>query len=244
MSQIMKDAEFAPPYMSFETFRNFVQRLNPEAMPPRIDRSMMLGMAGGTQTSLMQLLKQFGLIGEANEVCPPLLKMTQNDEAFAQVLREILQQYYAKQLMLARQQGTPAQLSESFGPWGYSGSTLRKAVTFFLHAAKAADLPLSPHFRPPKTTPTTSRARRPRPKSAELPGPDAVSSFTPGGSESHTIALSSGGTVTVSCTASFLALSREDRNFLFQLVDQLKDYAADAQAAPAAGRRQSAENGH
>ena len=67
MTQTAEDSAFTPPYMSFETFRNFVLKLNPHAMPPRIDRSMMVGMAGGTQTALMQLLKQFELIKGVSE---------------------------------------------------------------------------------------------------------------------------------------------------------------------------------
>lgn len=227
MSQPSLDAGFAPPYMSFETFRNFVQRLNPDAMPPRIDRSMMVGMAGGTQTALMQLLRQFELIGDSNEVREPLVRMSQSEDAFVDGLREILQRFYARQLAIGRQQGTPAQLAESFDESGYTGSTLRKAITFFLHAAKAAEVALSPHFRPPKASPSPSRARRTKvQKASELREALGTQGPSPA-AESHTIELVSGGTITVSCTASFLALTKEDRDFLFGLVDQLKGYAED-----------------
>lgn len=121
---------------------------------------MMVGMAGGTQTALIQLLKQFELIGESNEVKRQLIELCADEDSFAEGLRSILNRYYVDQVELGRSQGTPGQLAESFAPSGYSGSTLRKAVTFFLHAAKAAELPLSPHFRPPKASPTPNRARR------------------------------------------------------------------------------------
>lgn len=226
MTTPLEETSFTPPYMSFETFRNFVQRLNPQAMPPRIDRSMMIGMAGGTQTALMQLLRQFDLIGDSNEVRGSLMRMSQGDETFIEGLREILRTFYAAQLEIGRQQGTPAQLAESFHASGYTGSTLRKAITFFLHAAKAAELPLSPHFRPPKASPSTSRAKRPRPSKAQQPQVESAAQASAPAAESHTIELLSGGTITVSCTASFLALTKDDRDFLFGLVDQLKDYAS------------------
>lgn len=233
MTQAPLDTDFAPPYMSFETFRNFVQRLNPQAMPPRIDRSMMVGMAGGTQTALMQVLKQFELIGEYNEVRDPLLRMSRDDDSFVDELREILERFYGEQLAIGRQQGTPAQLAESFSDSGYSGSTLRKAITFFLHAAKAADVSVSPHFRPPKVSPSPTRARRAKPqKVTEATGGSSEGIASPA-VESHTIELSSGGTVTVSCTTSFLALTKQDRDFLFELVDRLKGYAEDHAATGA-----------
>lgn len=225
MTQTAEDSAFTPPYMSFETFRNFVLKLNPHAMPPRIDRSMMVGMAGGTQTALMQLLKQFELIGESNEVRPPLIELCADDDAFAEGLRTILNRHYGEQIELGRRQGTPGQLAESFAASGYSGSTLRKAVTFFLHAAKAAELPLSPHFRPPKAGPTPNRARRTKAPRPIDPGPTSETGQSASAAESHTIELASGGTVTVSCSTSFLALTRQDREFLFDLVDRLKDYA-------------------
>lgn len=232
MTQTAEEPAFTPPYMSFETFRNFVLKLNPHAMPPRIDRSMMVGMAGGTQTALMQLLKQFELIGESNEVKPHLIELCADDDAFAEGLRSILNRHYGEQIELGRRQGTPGQLAESFAASGYSGSTLRKAVTFFLHAAKAADLPLSPHFRPPKASPTPNRARRTKAPRPVDPAPTPDTGQSASGAESHTIELASGGTVTVSCSTSFLALTRQDRDFLFDLVDRLKDYAGASTSAP------------
>ena len=204
-------------------FPQFVQRLNPQAMRPG-STVPLIGMAGGTQTTLC--VRQFDLIGDSNEVRGSLMRMSQGDETFIEGLREILRTFYAAQLEIGRQQGTPAQLAESFHASGYTGSTLRKAITFFLHAAKAAELPLSPHFRPPKASPSTSRAKRPRPSKAQQPQVESAAQASAPAAESHTIELLSGGTITVSCTASFLALTKDDRDFLFGLVDQLKDYAS------------------
>ena len=167
----------------------------------------------------------YELIGESNEVKRQLIELCADEDSFAEGLRSILNRYYVDQVELGRSQGTPGQLAESFAPSGYSGSTLRKAVTFFLHAAKAAELPLSPHFRPPKASPTPNRARRTKTSRPVDPAPSPSTGQSAPAAESHTIELASGGTVTVSCSTSFLALSRHDRDFLFELVDRLKDYA-------------------
>lgn len=217
-----REGGFPFPYISYATFRNFMLSLNANALPPRIDRSLMLGMAGGTQTHLIQALRVFTLIGENNEVNPPFVAMAGDEETFRAGMRAILMHFYATQLELSERQGTTAQLLESFAPTGYSGSTLRKAVTFFLHAARDADMPLSPHFRPPvATTPVRARrASKPRVAAQETP---SMSTNAPA-AESHTITLRSGGMVTISCTTTFLALSKDDRDFLFGLVDSLRDY--------------------
>lgn len=228
---------FAPPYISFETFRSFVGRLNPQYLPPRIDRSMMVGMAGGTQTYLLQALRSFELVGDGNETRPALVELASGDDRFKTALGELLERCYPEQLELARRQGTSAQLIESFAASGYSGSTVRKAVTFFLNAARAADAPLSPNFRAPTARVAAPRkATRPKPKTTPDPADGGTSPQGPAADERHTVELASGGTVTVSCSTAFLGLTREDREFLFDLVDRLRDYqAAHADAAPAAG---------
>lgn len=215
---------FTYPYISYATFKNFLLTLDPDALPPRIDRSLMVGMAGGTQTHLLQALRSFTLIGEGNQVKDPFIRMAGNEAAFADAMRAILRHFYAPQMELAEQQATTAQLMESFAPSGYTGSTLRKATTFFLHAAKDSGLPLSPHFRAPAAT-ATSRSRRTSKAKAKPPVASAQAEPAPA-AESHSIQLRSGGAVTLSCTTEFLALSRADRNFLFGLVDSLRDYEA------------------
>lgn len=217
----------SPPYISFETFRNFLQRLDPDLLPPRIDRSMMTGMAGGTQTYLLQTLRNFGLINDVNEVRPELIEMLGTEERLAAGLRRILDAHYGPQMTLSRQAATAAQLSESFAPSGFTGSTLRKAVTFYLHAARAADVPLSPHFRAPAPRTVSPRSRRgSRTKSKPIEAPHTTTAPHGDAAESHTTSLKSGGTITLACSASFLSLSRSDRDFVFTLVDALKEYDA------------------
>lgn len=225
------------PYLSFATFKNFVDTLsNGRPLPPRIDRSLMLGMAGGTQTLLLGTLTTFGLISEDKDVSPRFLELVsmpedQRPAMVAQMVRET----YAAPLELAANHATADQLQESFRELtGYQGSTLRKSISFFLNMAKYADVPLSPYFKAPsqnRTTGTRTRpARRTKPAPVEeLPtvGP------APTVGESQTIELASGGTVTVSCSTAFLSLSREDRQFVFGLVDRLIDYREQSLANPA-----------
>lgn len=218
----MSSIEFIPPYMAFGTFRNFLQGLNPERVPARIDRSLMIGMAGGTQTYLLLALRQFELIDEEGHASRTLVDLARGDEAFKSAMNTLVRRYYADQLALSDRQGTAAQLAESFAASGYQGSTVRKAITFFLNAATAAGITLSPHFRSPNPGRSATGVRKkPRPKPASPPD---NSPPIDGAQEQRTVQLRSGGTLTVSCSTTFMELSREDRTFVFGLVDQLDEY--------------------
>jgi Family of unknown function (DUF5343) len=221
----VSDVEFVPPYMAFGTFRNFLTGLNPERIPARIDRSLMIGMAGGTQTYLLQTLRLFQLIDGEGRASRQLVSLARDEDSFQREMGDIVHRFYADQLDLSAQQGTAAQLAESFSPSGYQGSTLRKAITFFLHACAAADIELSPHFRSPQPGRATngSPRRKARLKAAPvLIAEDMQPSST--AAEQRTVQLRSGGTLTISCSTTFMELSRDDRSFVFGLVDQLDDY--------------------
>src|SRR5207302_7721196 len=145
-------------------------------------------------------------------VSPKLAEMARDEEALISGVRDLLRQFYARQLELADQQATAAQLAESFSEYGYTGSTLRKAITFFLNMARYSDVPLSHHFRAPaQRSGAAMRPRRApqRPKSVTPTSQAQPEAST--AAERTTITLRSGGTVTLSCSVAFLAMSREDR---------------------------------
>ncbi len=229
------------PYLPFETLRAFVARLGGgRPLPARIDRSLMAGIAGGTQTQLLGALVSLGLVGDQREVLPALVVLVNaSDEDRPAAYAQLVRAYYREQLELSDRQGTGEQLVESFrGLSGYTGSTLRKAVTFFINMARYSDIPLSPYFKPPpqNAQPIRARARR---IAAAPPAPVTVADPGAAGhqaaAETLTIELESGGTLTLSCSASFLSLSRADRQFVFGLVDNLADYGDSTVAQPAPG---------
>jgi hypothetical protein len=222
----------AIPYLPFDTFKNFIDGLSGgRPLPPRIDRSLMAGTAGGTQTLLLGALTTFGLIGDHREVLPPFTELVRSDaEQRQQLMARMLRDTYPEPMALARKHATADQLAESFRVLsGYQGSTLRKAITFFLNMAKYSQVEVSPFFRAP-TQNTAGRkpvTRRPRAAVDAMEPPAAVAATQVGPVspvESRSIDLVSGGTITVSCSVSFLSLSRSDREFVFDLVDRLDAY--------------------
>jgi hypothetical protein len=146
------DSHPKAPYLSFTTFKNFVGSLGEAALPTRIDKSVMLGQSGGTQSYLLGAMRFFGLIDEACAPQQSLRRLTAaaKDEAqFRAVWREIVEPAYApvtKRLDLQR--STTSQLHEILNEtYDYRGDTLRKSHAFFLAALDAAGVEVGAHLK-------------------------------------------------------------------------------------------------
>src|SRR5579884_1113197 len=174
---------FSPPYGSWVTLLNTVERMAKEGgIPAQIDRSYLSNLPGSTQTELLQSMKSLGLIDEQMRPTKDLEAMVEDAEGRAGVVSAILAGRYEGPLALGPF-ATQQQLEDEFRKYNIQGSTLRKAVRFFLAAAKYADVPLSPHFRPPKDPARPRTARRqtaaapppaPQPQQPAPPKPLAI----------------------------------------------------------------------
>lgn len=201
------------PYTSYATFKAFVLGLAPEAMTSTVGRSTMGDARESTKPHLLHALHALALVGPGGEVLDPLVRMSISEDAFRNELRAIIRDVYAAPLRLADQGGSTSELTWLFArAGGYSGSTLRKAVTFFLHAAADCDIAVSPNFRTPQRT---DRYRFER---------AAASSATRSQAARHSVQLSSGGTLVLLCTSDLLSLDAKDRDFVFGLVDAMRAY--------------------
>lgn len=152
----------APPYISFRTLLNLIERMADEGTPPRIDRSYLSGLSGGYQTQVMAALRWLGLIDDEGVVQDNLSALVTNPELRQRFVGEIIKQRYPEAVRLGEIKATQAQLEETFRPYGISGATLRKAVAFYLHAANFAGIPVSPFFKTPSASGDASTGRRRR----------------------------------------------------------------------------------
>jgi hypothetical protein len=159
------------------------------------------------------------------------------------VLRSWAEQFYRDQIELAKQNATSQMLWETFSEHGLNGSTLRRAVIFYLALSEDLGLPLSPHFKAPKAPPSTGGASRKRgtgkndtgkggSQSAHVAGGTAT--FDQSGGDTYRATLPSGPTVTLTVKMDVMRTSVADRNFIFELVDKLRDYVADINQASGA----------
>jgi len=144
------EARPVPPYASFTTVRNLIERMEREGVPSRLDASYLVGMAGGTRNQVKHALRSLGLIEEDGRVTSRLAELAKRPDERPALLGQLLQERYPS-LTSLDQDATKGQLDEVLKTYGLNGATVRKAASFFLAAAMYADLPLSPHLTPSRT---------------------------------------------------------------------------------------------
>jgi hypothetical protein len=134
-----------PPYVAYLTFKNFLGSLKAGAIPSRIDRSLMPGMAGSVQSYLMYALRFFGLIDDKDAPTDALEALVSSEgEKRKELWKELFDKAYAPiigDLDLTR--ATSALLNEKFLANGVAGETARKAYSFFTGWAQEAEIPMA-----------------------------------------------------------------------------------------------------
>lgn len=166
-----------PAYVPYRSFRNFIDGLK-QGIPSRIDRSVMASMSGALQSQLTAALRFLGLIspnGLPGEFLPKLVNSEGPERV--RVLRDILHASYP---FLFRgfdlKTATPRMVEEQFSAAGASGGTIAKCLSFFMAAAKEAEIPVSPHLKNARGTRTTRPGRRTnREASAQANGGNGLS---------------------------------------------------------------------
>ena len=137
-----------PPYVSYRTFQNFIDRLQ-QGIPSRIDRSYWGDrLSGSTGIQLMSALRFLGLIDASGTPTSQLrLLASAKDTQRTEILRQITTEAFSFLLQgsFDLQSSTYAQLEEAFhNTFELTDSVSRKCVKFFVELASAAGVPLSP----------------------------------------------------------------------------------------------------
>lgn len=137
-----------PPYVSYRTFRNFVEGLR-QRVPARIDRSYWGDtMSGSTGTQLTAALRFLGLIDATGSPTSRLRPLAiASGEQKATLINEILTASYdfIQQSSLDLQSATYAQLKEAFNDrFQLTDDVRRKCIKFFIEMANDAGIVLSP----------------------------------------------------------------------------------------------------
>jgi hypothetical protein len=175
---VEKGRKHLPPYVSYRTFYNFVERLQ-QHMPSRIDRSYWGELLSGSNgTQLMAALRFLYLIdinGKPMEVFKRLVEA--KGEQRTKILHDVTDDAYGFVLKssLDLESATYSQLVEVFhNTYQLTDDVSRKCVKFFIAMASDAGLKISP-FITKKTrsgTGTKSNARKTAPrtnKNLEIP---------------------------------------------------------------------------
>lgn len=220
------NSEDKAPYLSLTTLLNFLDRWGEGPIPPRIDKSALDTYSGGTQALLMSTLRLVGYVDPQGTVLPALRQAVRDETARRAHLDGWARQFYAEQLALAEQNATAQMLHESFAAHGYTGSTLRKAVVFYLSLADYLGLPNSPHFRAPKqsATPTSKRRIKPRPPDRAAPQVVAMPVTAQASLRGETTVVEIDGlaTITITVDAQWMKLPVETITAMRQAIANLE----------------------
>lgn len=243
--------DFRPPYLAFTTFWSFINELVAKPLPPRLDRSLMRSKSGSDQAALTAAMKSFGLI-DSGQAVTGLRDLASRDEAGRLTwLQEQVRVHYPAQMKVSDEHGTDQQLKESFKEaFGLdSADTTRKAMTFFLHAARTAHIETSANFPStrsgsgapgtPKPRRTTSRRRPPASPPTDKGG--NASRLTHSG-DTYTLTMDSGPVVTMTVAFNVMEASIDDRDFIFEIVDKLRAYGSRIDRQTSGSRHGAAGN--
>ena len=145
------DKIVAPPYFAFKTLTNMLAQMEEHGPPNRVDRSFLTGMSGAGQTQFIHGLKSLGLIDKDANVQPQLSDLVARPDDRPALIGQMVRDRYPEAVELGKGNATTGELLEVFkNSYGVQGDTARKAISFYLAAAKyAGDVQLSPNFKTP-----------------------------------------------------------------------------------------------
>ncbi len=218
------NSKLTPPYLPYRTFLSSLDKLA-EGVPPRIDRGIWKNQTGSIQSLIMGAYRFFGLIDDQSKPTKKLHDLVAHRDKPNDLVKSILEEKYAEVIKHNLSTMTEALINEYFeDAFGVEGDTKRKSITFFLQAAKAVGIPLSSFLQSQVRVRTTGTRRRRREDDGEemeeLDDDDSVQQA----GEAKTVELRSGGTLTLSASLKFFDMASDDRIFVFELLDKLRDY--------------------
>lgn len=161
-----------PAYVSYPSFIKFINGLRETHIPLQIDKSLMPTASGGQVSAMLAALRFLRLI-DANGIPTDHMKqlVEATDETRKPLLKSITESSYDflfgdESFPLAKASGQ--QVTEKFRAQSLAGSTVSKAISFFLSLAKACDISVSPHIKPPPLTRTATKRNNGRNKGGDF----------------------------------------------------------------------------
>jgi hypothetical protein len=218
-------------YLPFKTFLSAIETLE-HGLPKKIDRTIWRSQSGITQSQIMMALRFFGLLNDQDEPTAALQRLVDQKDKRKEMVGSLLRHSYRSIIEHDLTKMTPKMLDEAMEEYNVSGDTKRKAVAFFLRAAKFAEVPMHPLLA--AQIRNTAGAGKRRKKAAAKPsmkghyvanigGVAGVAHDSPRGS-TKTVRMSGGGYITLSISADPFTLPAEERQFVFDLIDKLQKY--------------------
>jgi hypothetical protein len=144
--------KLTPPYISFVTFRSFIEQMKNTTIPPRIDNSVTTTMSGQARGALLSCFRFLKLIEQestnvVSENIDPLVEAF-GTEGWEQALATVIHNSPYRVIDgINITRATGGQLLDAFRQFGVDGQVLEKAVRFYLAALEDAKIQYSPLFK-------------------------------------------------------------------------------------------------
>lgn len=221
-----KTYTFIPPYISFKSFINTVQKIISEK-PTYVDDVFLQDIATSIKPRMISALKSFQFIDNNKRVTETLKDFVLEDtRGNKDKLKNILVRSYSSIMQIGLDNITSEQLEDELKKYNLSGSTLVRSRGFLLQVAEYVGLPIRQELKTTNNSVTISMETN---NLTAKPMAMISDQKEDRSSECHTINLKSGGKVTVDVSIPIFKLSKDDRNFVFEIIDRLKDYEQESE---------------
>jgi hypothetical protein len=200
-----------PPYVSWNAFLRALDSFGGLA-PDKLGAESMAGLSASLASQMMQALRFLGLVRADGETTAELKLLVEHPQSREPVLSKVFRQSYPGLFGQGAGPLSEKGLERIIAPTGLSPATQRKAVTFVLNAASYMNLPVE--LNTARGTPFGLGVMQ---ESTPVAGPTSSK-------RSLTLDLASGGIVELSVDVDLLRLGKEDREFVFDLVDRIRSY--------------------
>lgn len=163
-----------PPYVSYKSFLNFFDKLSEIGVPAQVDNSIFGNSSGSHIYGMLNAFRFLGLVAEDDAPSQRFIDLVNADDAKRQVvLKSILKSSYPtlfSEIDLAN--ASQNQFDDKLRDMGdIKGSTIDKAATFFLAAAKDTGINVSSFLQKRKNLSNSSASRKSAKQRKETPAP-------------------------------------------------------------------------
>jgi hypothetical protein len=223
-----QQAKLIPPYLPYKTLMSSLENLA-QGIPPKLDRSIWKNQPGTVQSQILSAYKFLGLMNESTEPSEGLRLLVDHRSSPTPVMKKIIEDKY-KSLLDKHPLNTmtTTMLANEFeATYQVDGETKKKGIRFFLQAAKANGFLLSKFLLDQTRASSGTRKKRAK-RDGESNGDlleEEAEQETKG--TYKTVALQSGGQLSISISVDLFELSKSDRDFVFGLIDTLQAYKAE-----------------
>ena len=218
-------------YIPFKSLNTATEVLE-QGLPRKLDRSAFPTFSGSMKSWVISAFEFLGFIDEAGNVLPLLDRWVEEPDARKGIMREILTNRYTDLVSLVTANGTSQQFHAEVQNLGVSGTTAQRASRFFIAASEYAGISLPPTWKQARIAfKTNARNKRGETQNGATVDPDFIDSDDEDDGEANkhrgsrrTVDLRSGGAISLSVSVDLMDLSHEDRDFVFSMIDKLREY--------------------